>query len=166
MNLTVKPIGHVERNGHETRIVIHDEYREALDFIEHFTHLIVIYWLHKVPEHERNTVKVKPPFKNVPTLGIFATRFPARPNPLGLTTVRLISKQGNSLLVEELDADHQTPILDLKPYIPLYDRPKGRAKLPNWVKRHIKHHHNSHPHHHTIEELLATVKRIHKNKTS
>ena len=160
MSLAVKPIGYVESNGGQALIVVYDDYREALDFIEYFTHLVVVYWLHKVPERERSTVKVKPPFKDMPALGVFATRFPARPNPIGLTTVRLLGRKENVLVVEGLDAEPGSPILDLKPYIPLYDRPRGRVELPGWVKKHLRHHHH-HLHRHGIEELLALVERIH-----
>jgi len=162
VSLVVRPIGYVEHAGSQAYIVVYDDYREALDFIECFTHLIVVYWLHKVPEHERSTVKVRPPFEDVPTLGVFATRFPARPNPIGLTTVRLVDRKGRILVVEGLDAEPGSPVLDLKPYVPVYDKPKGRVKLPSWVKKHLRHHH-SRLHYHSIEELLALVERIRRD---
>ncbi|RLF15341.1 MAG: tRNA (N6-threonylcarbamoyladenosine(37)-N6)-methyltransferase TrmO [Thermoprotei archaeon] len=158
MRFVVKPVGVVRRSQNGDWIQLYKEYCEALDYVDHFSHLIVIYWLHKVPDHERSTVKVKPPYGYVPTLGVFATRFPARPNPIGITTVRLIKRKGRALLVKGLDADDGTPILDLKPYIPVYDRPRGRVKLPRWVKLHLREHRH---HSHTIEELLSIVERVH-----
>jgi tRNA-Thr(GGU) m(6)t(6)A37 methyltransferase TsaA len=67
-------------------------------------------------------------------VGVFATRSPARPNPIGLTTVRVLERSRNTLKVTGLDAIDGTPVLDIKPYIPGYDSPT-RAKTPSWMKK-------------------------------
>ena len=65
-------------------------------------------------------------------MGVFATRSPDRPNPIGKATVRLLQRQGNILMVEGLDAIDGTPVIDIKPYIPGYDSVEN-AKAPSWV---------------------------------
>jgi tRNA-Thr(GGU) m(6)t(6)A37 methyltransferase TsaA len=67
-------------------------------------------------------------------MGVFATRSPSRPNPIGKATVRLLSRRGNILKVRGLDAIDGSPVLDIKPYIPGYDSVKG-ARVPAWMTR-------------------------------
>lgn len=152
----VKPVGFVEKSCGVSCIKILDEYEECLENIDQYSHLVVIYWMNLVPEKLRKTVKLKPIHVEAPVLGVFATRFPARPNPLGLITVRLLRRDGSILVVDRLDAEDGTPVLDLKPYIPVYDKPKGMVKLPPWVMRHLKKHRHSHGL--SFEELLRLVK--------
>ncbi|MHA1364230.1 MAG: tRNA (N6-threonylcarbamoyladenosine(37)-N6)-methyltransferase TrmO [Candidatus Freyarchaeota archaeon] len=164
MSLKLEPIGEVVERGEVSQVKIFDKYADGLDHIEKFSHVVVLYWLHKISSNLRKTIKIKPLSKGVPTLGIFASRFPARPNPIGLTTVRLVSRNGCTLFVSGLDAEKGTPVLDLKPYIPMYDEPKERTVLPEWVKRHIKEHHEHHGephhkhHHYSFEEIMKMVK--------
>jgi tRNA-Thr(GGU) m(6)t(6)A37 methyltransferase TsaA len=114
-------------------IVINDEYIDCLDGIEDFSHLIIFFWTHKVPEKARQIKKVHPAgIKKIPMKGIFATRSPVRPNPICKTTVKLIEKKGNTLLVEGLDAIDDTPVIDIKPHLPFYDSPTN-IKLANWM---------------------------------
>ncbi|HDI31501.1 MAG TPA: tRNA (N6-threonylcarbamoyladenosine(37)-N6)-methyltransferase TrmO [Thermofilum sp.] len=157
MSFKVKPIGFVRKlESGKKYIEVLEEYEEALEKIECFSHVIVLYWLNKVPEDLRKTLRIKPKFEWAPELGIFATRFPARPNPIGITTVKLLSRRGRTLLIDDIDAEDGTPILDLKPYIPLFDKPKGRVILPRWVLRHIKEHHHEHDDL-SFEEILKMV---------
>jgi tRNA (adenine37-N6)-methyltransferase len=89
-----------------------------------FSHLILIYHLHEI-RAPRLTVL---PFLDDRPHGIFATRSPARPNPIGLSTVRLVGVDGTTLVVEDVDMLDGTPLLDLKPYVPAFDdRPGARA---------------------------------------
>ena len=90
---------------------------EGLADLEGFSHLILIYHLHHIGT-ARLTVT---PFLDVRTHGIFATRSPARPNPIGLSTVRLVGIDGAVLLVEDVDMLDGTPLLDIKPYVPAFD---------------------------------------------
>ncbi len=157
MKIELTPIGYVKSGGNScSSIVVRKEFADALERVESFTHLVVIYWLNRVGEGDRNVVKVKPRFEDVPVLGVFATRFPARPNPIGITTVELVEKRGNTLIVRGLDAEDNTPVLDIKPYIPIYDKPKTKVRLPPWVKKHLRlHKRGEHPH--TYEEILRWV---------
>jgi len=127
----------VSKDNWETtisEIIINDDLEEALDQIESFSHIIVIYWMHQISPSQRMLMKVHPKGnKNLPLVGVIATRSPSRPNPIGITTVRLLERSGNVLKVIGLDAVDGTPILDLKPYIPGYDCPSD-AKTPGWIK--------------------------------
>ncbi|RPJ62761.1 MAG: S-adenosylmethionine-dependent methyltransferase [Dehalococcoidia bacterium] len=84
-----------------SRIIIDPTYSNALDGIESFSHIIVLFWLHKVKDKERLVQKVHPRRDaSLPLTGVFATSSPVRPNPIGITTVRLIKKDGNVLTVK------------------------------------------------------------------
>ncbi|MBP8864241.1 MAG: tRNA (N6-threonylcarbamoyladenosine(37)-N6)-methyltransferase TrmO [Anaerolineae bacterium] len=93
------------------------EFKEALQDLEGFSHLILLYHLHRAaPPRLRVT-----PFLDTELRGVFATRAPARPNPLGLSVVRLLERAGCVLYLENLDMLDGTPLLDIKPYIPDFD---------------------------------------------
>jgi len=144
--MDIEPIG-VIRNDVEERgrrdwqtivseIVIKEELLEALDSIEEFSHIIVLYWMHKLDQSQRSVLKVHPRGQHdLPLVGVFASRSPARPNPIGMTVVKLIGRENNILLVMGTDALNGTPVLDIKPYIPNHDA-KDSAKTPQWVKHH------------------------------
>ena len=107
---------------------------EALDGLEGFSHIIVLYWMHRATS-ERTSLKVHPMGrKDVPLQGIFAVRTPNRPNRIGKSTVRLLQRQGNVLRVQGLDALDGSPVLDIKPYIPGYDSADG-AEVPSWITK-------------------------------
>ena len=136
----LKPIGVVRTTavGDEVKdktrishIVIHSELAEALDGINGFSNLFVLFWLHKIPDEQRKTLKVYPRGrKDLPLLGIFATRTMLRPNPVGLTLVELVKVEGSVLTVRGLDAFDGTPVLDIKPF-DSWDNAET-AKVPDW----------------------------------
>ena len=114
-------------------IVINSDLTKALDGLEEFSHLIVLYWMHQVTATGQVPIKVHPGGKQeLPPVGLFATRSPSRPNPIGKATVKLLKRQNNILMVEGLDAIDGTPVIDIKPYIPGYDS-AANAKVPSWV---------------------------------
>lgn len=114
-----------------SRIVIRNEIAEALEGVDGFSHLFVLFWLNQISNDQRKTLKVHPRGrKNLPLLGIFATRTMLRPNPVGLTLVELIKIEDNVLTVRGLDAFDGTPVLDLKPF-DSWDTAKT-AKVPEW----------------------------------
>jgi tRNA-Thr(GGU) m(6)t(6)A37 methyltransferase TsaA len=94
-NVELRPIGFVKAEaigkevrdkGNVSKIILREDLAEALDGIEDFSHLLVIFWMHKISKEERKTMKVHPRGRrNMPLLGVFATRSPFRPNPIGLT---------------------------------------------------------------------------------
>ena len=142
MNPKLRPIGYViTRASHEelrhgtaiSQIVIDKRFARGLEGLEKFSHAYVLFWLHEIPMRSRK-LKVHPQGRaDISKVGVFATRSPHRPNPLGLTLVRLLSKRGRTLTVKGLDAYDDTPVLDLKPY----DKrdSASRPKVPNWWKR-------------------------------
>jgi tRNA-Thr(GGU) m(6)t(6)A37 methyltransferase TsaA len=140
--INLKPIGTVRseikerEKGHTAQataaIEIDPALTEALDNLDEFSHIIVIYWLHK--SHRPAPMKVYPRHHAHPRLvGVFASRSPDRPNPIGKSTVRLLKREGNILTVAGLDAIDSTPVLDIKPYIPGLDSVENAA-APPWTK--------------------------------
>ncbi len=117
-----------------SQIVLKRELIEALDGVADFSHLFVLFWLNETSSEDRKTLKVYPRGrKDMPLLGVFATRTMLRPNPIGLTLVELVKAEGNVLTVRGLDAFNGTPVLDIKPF-----DPKDMAKdtrVPQWWLR-------------------------------
>ena len=130
---------HRKENGEKTdfdglvsEIIIDPDLSEALDGLDGFSHIIVIYWIHR-HRPGRAPTRVHPRGdQSKPLMGLFATRSPHRPNPIGKATVRLLQRQDNHLIVEGLDAIDGTPVLDIKPYIPGYDSAED-ARVPPWM---------------------------------
>jgi len=111
--------------GATSEIVIDSSLTEALDGLEKFSHIIVLYWMHQVVKNEIS-LKVHPRGRQeLPLTGLFATRTPNRPNRIGKATVILLERQGNILRVKGLDALDGSPVIDIKPYIPGYDSPSS-----------------------------------------
>ena len=114
-------------------IVMDSSLTEALDNLDEFSHIIVLYWMHQAAATEQLPTKIHPRGRQeLPLVGLFATRSPHRPNPLGKATVRLLHRRGNILRVEGLDAINGTPVIDIKPYIPGYDSVTD-AQVPTWI---------------------------------
>lgn len=143
MEMNLIPIGFVKNKITEPKrenwesviseIIINEDLKEALSRIEEFSHIIVIYWMHKVSPSQRSVVKVHPKSdRNLPLVGVLTSRSPARPNPIGITTVKLLDRRDNVLKVIGLDAIDGTPVLDIKPYIPGNDS-TTKAKTPGWI---------------------------------
>ena len=110
-------------------VEIYDPFVEGLKDLDGFSHLILLYHLHEV---RGTSLTVKPFLDSLPR-GIFATRAPARPNPIGLSVVKLVRIEDHILHVEDLDVLNGTPLLDLKPYVPEFDHRPG-AKI-GWLER-------------------------------
>jgi tRNA-Thr(GGU) m(6)t(6)A37 methyltransferase TsaA len=143
--ITLQPIGVVHSDFKEptsarldlkkirASIEINPDLTKALEGLEGFSHIIVLYWLHRAV-FDKNNLKTYPLGNQyVPLQGLFAVRTPKRPNPIGKSTVRLLSRRGNILDVQGLDAIDGSIVLDIKPYIPGYDSAAG-ATVPDWVK--------------------------------
>lgn len=108
-------------SGVRGELFLNPEFTEGLTDLEGFSHVYLIYHFHKVNEYHL-TVK---PFLDDETHGIFSTRAPKRPNPIGLSVVRLLSITENVLILENVDVLDGTPILDIKPYVPAFDHPEN-----------------------------------------
>jgi len=118
-----------------SEIVLDESLADGLDGIEQFSHLLVLFWMHRAAEAEPVRMRRRPQGReDMPELGIFAQRARHRPNPIGITTVELVSREKNRLVVRGLDAINGTPILDIKPYVPAYDA-AGSPRVPEWIGR-------------------------------
>lgn len=141
--VSLRAIG-IVRNGFKRPIIKHDwqevvseividpALTEGLDNLDEFSHIIVLYWMHQHPPGKA-PMKVHPMGnREIPLKGVFATRSPNRPNPIGKAVARLLERRDNVLKVEGLDAVDGTPVLDIKPYIPGYDS-VANARAPQWT---------------------------------
>lgn len=118
-----------------SEIIIKESMIELLEGIETYSHIVVIYWAHRVPESSRRLTHVHPMGrKENPLTGIFSTCSPARPNPLLMTVVRLHEKEGNVLHVSGLDAIDESPVIDIKPYVKDF-YPQKEVRVPEWMRR-------------------------------
>ena len=148
MEIKFKPIGIIkmkasdtdvrETGGREGELEIYPEFTDGLEGIDGYSHLFVIVYFDRLRPEQIGPLKVKPrgllrrgfKLEALPLLGVFALDSPTRPNPIGLTLVRLLRREGNRLFVQGLDFFDRTPILDIKGY-----RPNYRADdftLPDW----------------------------------
>ena len=121
----IQPVFSKENRG---TVEVFDEYSEGLKDIDGFSHIMLIYCFHEAGETEL----VRRPFMDDRSHGIFAMRHFNRPNPVGLSTVRLLSVEGNVLKVEGIDVLDGTPLLDIKPHIP-WVRAPGDVRI-GWLE--------------------------------
>jgi tRNA-Thr(GGU) m(6)t(6)A37 methyltransferase TsaA len=121
------PIQPVYGQNVEGRVLVDESYAAALDDIEGFERLWLIYWMDRVGKFKTRIV----PYRDDREHGLFATRSPARPNPIGISVVRLLRREGPVLHVLDIDILDGTRLLDIKPYVPIFDsHPGSRA---GWV---------------------------------
>ena len=130
---TIYPVGYVRRSEETIRLEILEPFRPALKQLDHFSHVIVFWWADRRDTRRyRARMQTKPPYARDKLTGVFACRAEYRPNPIGMTVVRLIERDGITLRVAGLDAFDGTPVLDLKPYIPRASRPwAGPSSVSN-----------------------------------
>ncbi len=98
-------------------VEVYPEFADGLKDIENLSHIHLVYVFHQSIGYK---LQIKP-FLDDQEHGVFATRYPKRPNPIGLSTVRLVSRQNNVVTIEGVDVLDGTPLLDIKPYIPEFD---------------------------------------------
>ena len=141
--VTLQPIGFVrsrlrdlryrDTSGERASILVLDTYAAALAGLEGFSHAFVLTWLDRVTEEQRGTLAEHPGGDpSLPQIGVLALRTHHRPNPIGVTVVRIAGLEGARLEVIGLDAADGTPVLDIKPYLPPYDSVPD-ASLPRWA---------------------------------
>ena len=142
--IPIAPIGVVRseerdvarRDWHDvgSRIELRPELAPALDGLEGFSHVIVVGWLDRIPAELRERRRAHPMGdERLPLLGALALRGGARPNPIAVTVCRLLAVAGANLELEGLDLVDGTPVLDVKPYIAVYDA-LPEATLPQWAQ--------------------------------
>lgn len=133
LSFRVFPIGYVEKTEEITCIIVNKPYMDALLNIDQFSHIIVLWWIsgRDTPE-DRKILQTKPRRETAPLSGVFSCRAPMRPNPIGLSIVALEAfEEPNRLIIDRIDAFHESPVIDLKPYIPASES-IPTAILPDW----------------------------------
>ena len=129
----VYPIGVVSKEeGDTVRIDIKEQYREALMGLEGFSHIIVCYWFQKNDTAEdRGVLQVHPRGdRQNPLSGVFATHSPKRPNLIAISICQILAIEETTLIVDAIDAFDQSPVIDIKCYIPSR---KLEVRVPDWV---------------------------------
>jgi len=150
MDISFRPIGviHTKANDTEVKqtgdrdgeIEIYPEFADGLDGIDGYSHLFVLVYFDRLRPEQIGPLKVKPrglvrrgfKLEDLPELGVFALDSPTRPNPIGLTLVRVVKRAGNRFLVQGLDFFDGTPILDIKGYRPQYRA--DEYTMPHWFR--------------------------------
>jgi len=125
------PIQSAAAEGIEGTVEVFPEYADGLESIEGFSHIILIYHFHL---SKKFSLMVKP-FMDKDAHGVFSTRAPTRPNPIGISIVRLIGIKENILYIKDLDIIDETPLLDIKPYVPEFDV-RRECKI-GWLEKNI-----------------------------
>ncbi len=118
-----------------SEIHIDSAYAPGLQGIENWSHVMVVYYMHQAPfDPEEDLVRRPRDRDDMPAVGVFARRSPNRPNGIGVTAVEVVKVEGNILTVRRLDAIDGTPVLDIKPYAPVYDS-VYEPLIPVWFIR-------------------------------
>jgi tRNA (adenine37-N6)-methyltransferase len=154
--IRLKPIGVVHNQAtdeqvkthegpEESTIEIYEEFAEALDGIESYSHLFVLAYFNRLRPEQVGPLRVRPKgllkrgfkLEELPLLGVFSLDSPTRPNPVGLSLVRLIRRESRNLIVSSPDFFDGTPVIDIKPMQPQYAT--DHYNLPEWyVKMHSR----------------------------
>ena len=128
----------IKREGWESvisEIILDKRFDEELEGVEEYSHLLILFWLSRVREAGRKMKKIHPKSRqDLPLVGIFGTRTQYRPNPVGLTLVKLLERKKNVLKVRGLDALNGTPVIDIKPISPRNEFPK-KTRVPKWYNQ-------------------------------
>lgn len=130
----IVPVGVVRKKEEATWIEIFEPYGDALLGLEGFSHIQVLFWFHENDTADRRkTLRVHPrKDKKNPLTGVFATHSPLRPNLIGLTICRIKAIKGRHIEIEDIDAADDTPVVDIKCYIP-GSVAEADIRLPAWV---------------------------------
>ncbi|NHK30580.1 MAG: tRNA (N6-threonylcarbamoyladenosine(37)-N6)-methyltransferase TrmO [Asgard group archaeon] len=123
------PIGVVKKDHEDTWIEIFEDFANGLLRLDEFSHLITLWWIAgRDTKEDRSRLQNHPRVRaaegikvETPLCGVFATRSPSRPNPIGMTIVRVLKIEKNKIHIDRTDAFHDTPIIDIKPYLPKSD---------------------------------------------
>ncbi len=148
MKIEMEPVGFVRNKVTDRKdvswgddvssVVLEKQYVSGLKGLEDFSHAIILYWLDQACYVPENHLQRRPQNReDMPLVGIFSQRGKDRPNRIGMTSVEIVSVSEDALVVKGLDAVDGTPVLDIKPYYPVYD--KKDASVPEWVDRLMEH---------------------------
>ncbi len=123
------------RGAHDVpgEIEVFEEFGPGLTDLEGFSHIIILYHFHRSSGYELAVT----PFLDDQPRGLFSTRAPRRPNPIGLSVVRLVHREGSVLQIKDVDVLNGTPLLDIKPYVPAFDA--VNAERVGWLEGKTNH---------------------------
>ncbi len=144
----IKPIGIVKSDAREaidenwgqvvSEIHLQNDLKNGLAGLDNFSHAIIIFFMHQATFNSATDLKRHPRgILNISESGIFAQRAKHRPNPIGITTVKILEIKDNVLTVQGLDAIDGTPVIDIKPYFPVFDNVNNPI-FPGWVNNFMK----------------------------
>ena len=155
--IVLKPIGVIhtttsddqikeETKEVEAVVDVFPEFEEALEGLDGYSHLFILPYFHKLRPDQIGPLRVKPKratrrgfkLEDLPTIGVFALDSPTRPNPIGLTLVRLIKRHGRELFVAGNDLFDGTPVVDIKPY--QLDYHVNKCAMPEWYLKFMDRH--------------------------
>ena len=133
-HISLYPIGVVTRQDENLWIDIFEDYSDGLLGLEGFSHINVLFWFHENDTPEKRAVLQVHPRRDEqnPLTGVFATHSPVRPNLIGLTRCKILSIEGNRILIEDIDALDGTPVIDIKCHIPDSGE-DSEVQVPDWV---------------------------------
>jgi len=147
MEITYKPIGIIyspfkkpegtpiqpgAAKGIEGVVEVFPEYRAGLKDLDQFSHIILIYHFHLSKQYSLEVI----PYMDDRPHGLFATRAPSRPNPIGISVVSLTKIEGNKLYVKDIDIVNGTPLLDIKPFVPEFD--SNSVVRKGWLEKNVR----------------------------
>ena len=127
-NLEEMPIQPSSESSGLGTVEIYPEFVDGLKDLDDFSHIYLLYHFHKM----RQSKLLVTPFLDTETHGIFATRAPSRPNPIGISLVKIVSLENNLIHVDHVDILDETPLLDIKPYVPEFEN--ARAVRIGWLE--------------------------------
>lgn len=125
-NMPIQPAGAIGIKGH---IKVFSEYADGLKDLSGFSHIILLYYFHKT----KGSQLIVTPYMDSEPRGVFSTRAPARPNPIGISVVKLLKVKGAILSIENVDILDQTPLLDIKPFVTEFDH--HRVDRTGWLEK-------------------------------
>ncbi|MBW2409216.1 MAG: tRNA (N6-threonylcarbamoyladenosine(37)-N6)-methyltransferase TrmO [Deltaproteobacteria bacterium] len=133
-HFSLYPIGVVIKQDERIWIDIFDDYSDGLLGLEGFSHINVLFWFHENDTPDKRAVLQVHPRRDEqnPLTGVFATHSPVRPNLIGLTRCKILSIEGNRIVIEDIDALDGTPVIDIKCYIP-HSVADSEVRVPDWV---------------------------------
>ncbi len=134
-SFTLNEIGRISVSADGCSLTIDEAHRDGLKNLDGFSHVIVVWWCHGLDSPDwRSTMTIEQPYRDAPSeIGVFATRSPARPNPLAITPVRVlgIDHEKGIVSIDYVDAIDDSPLVDIKPYLGAIDRVKDVGS-PDW----------------------------------
>ena len=140
MEFIATTVGHVKK--HEDNLIyieILPEFWDAALQLDKFSHIIVLWWITgRDNPQDRSNLKDYPPQTTAEMSGVFASRSPARPTPIGLSIVAIkeIDETCHRIEIDQIDANHETPVVDIKPYMPFSDRVDA-VRIPKWFEDNV-----------------------------